>query len=168
MISRSEAPQRVRCLYEDGGDPEFRRIVETLSPLSDRDLAEAIEVDGRVRLALGRDITLERYLAGAAVEVKPVALDAAIEMALRASAHGGGPGEADVAELVRQYPRLERLIREAALLGNALSSTTSMRRRFSTVGPERGLPCDFGPQLDDGRSRYRLVELLGQGANGAV
>ncbi|MFG0284329.1 MAG: serine/threonine-protein kinase, partial [Phycisphaerales bacterium JB039] len=168
MIHQRDTASRVRDLYEDGHDPAFGLVVDILQPVSEVELAEAIEADGRLRLALGRSVDLDRYLAAEQLEAKPVALDAAIEVALRAASRASAPDQRDVDYLVSRYPKLQRPIREAAMLAQALRSTTSIRRRLTHDHPARRLPADFGPRLADGRARYELLELLGEGASGAV
>jgi hypothetical protein len=167
-MDHNDAAALVRSLYDDGGDPSFRAVLDLVRPAEDRQLAAVIEVDGRLRLALGRDLSLDRYLESAHLEDRPTALDAAIDVALRAWSRRSAPGQGEVEALVRSYPALERPIREAASLGHALRSTTSIRRRIKNKEPLRRLPCELGPQLADGRPRYELLELVGEGGTGAV
>ncbi len=168
MIYQNDTAARIRTLYDDGGDPPFSAVLDHLRPATDAALGEVIELDGRLRLTLGRDVALDRYLVAEQIESKMVALDAAIEMALRASSRSSAPSDRDVEMLVGNYPRFERPIREAAMLAQALRSTTSIRRHLITDDPRRPLPADFGPPLSDGRLRYELLELVGEGATGAV
>lgn len=168
MAPPTDNVDRVRDLYDDGCDPSFRAVVAALSPGSADELASLIETDGRLRLALGRDVTLDRYLEVEEVEERGVTLDAAIEMALRSASRSSVPGRRDVEAMVRNYPRLERLIREAADLAATLGSTTSIRRGASNAEYLRRLPFALGPLLADGRPRYELLELVGEGGTGTV
>lgn len=158
---------RVRALYDDGGDPTFRAVVASVQPADGGRLAEVIEVDGRLRLALGRDVTLDRYLEVAGVEDDNTALDAAIEMALRAASRRRVPGRRDVEAMVQNYPHLEQAIREAVMLALAVPPTTTFKA-LSNGEAARRLPFELGPLLADGRPRYELLELVGEGATGGV
>src|SRR5690606_22348148 len=168
MAPLNDKVDRVRDLYDDGCDPSFRAVVAALSPGSIDELASLIETDGRLRLALGRDVTLDRYLEVEEVEERGVTLDAAIEMALRSASRSSVPGRRDVEAMVQNYPRLERPIREAADLAATLGSTTSIRRGATHAEYLRRLPFALGPLLTDGRPRYELLEIVGEGGTGTV
>ncbi|MFG0329101.1 MAG: serine/threonine-protein kinase [Phycisphaerales bacterium] len=156
-------------LYRDG-DPPFREILAKFPPQSDADLAELIEVDGRIRIRLNRPVDLARYLhASPGLPDRVEALDAAIDMALRWLAKTGRPDNDAVESLARDYPHLDDAIREAAELSNAICSTTRLRGEFQNDAPPAiELPSDFGPNTPDGEPRYELRSLLGEGAFGQV
>jgi predicted Ser/Thr protein kinase len=156
-------------LYHDGADdPDFDRVLAFAPAATETDLADLIEADGRLRLRLQRPVTLERYLhAVPDLARQSDALDAAIDMALRALARTGRADEQAVRALVERFPELGPAIRDAAALNNALWSTQRVRRHVAET-PVKALPCDFGPGLEGGGRRYELRELLGQGAFGQV
>ena len=139
-----------------------------MSTTGDAGLPELIEADGRLRLRLRRQLTLDRYLKGIPdLADRGDALDAAIDMTLRAVARTGRPDDDAVNGLIEQYHEFGTEIRDAAALNNALWSTEQVRRYFTTA-PIKTLPSDFGPSLADGVQRYELRELLGEGAFGQV
>lgn len=134
----------------------------------DSDLADVIEADGRWRLADHRPVPLERYLQAVLnLHQRPEPLDAAIDMALRGLAGGGRADEAAIRRLTEAHPELEAVIRESAALNDALWSTIRLHRHMQKSAP-RELPCAFGPRMEDGRHRYELRELLGEGSFGEV
>lgn len=163
-------PQRVESAYASGeNDVDFSRLLSGAGTAqNDEALAELIELDGRIRISLGRSVDLERYL-GAVLNLRqrPVPLDAAIDVALRALSGTGQPTEEAVHQLTERYPALAIPIREASLLGAAVWSTNGIRRQFEAASPRR-LPCEFGPVLPSGQRRYELKRLLGTGAWGEV
>ncbi len=150
-----------------GRELDFQSFLADRGPLQDELLAELIEHDGRCRVARGYPVTLDRYL-GAVKDLRERRdpLDAAIDVTLRSLARSSRFDASSVDGLVRSYPELERLIREAAALNNAMWSTTGLRARVE--GKPRRLPEDFGPRMPGGELRYELRELLGAGAFGEV
>lgn len=156
-------------LYDGGRhDPDFADVQRRFRIESDAQLADLIEADGRLRLRLKKPVTVQRYLdAIEDLATRPEPLDAAIDMGLRSLAGSSRVDETSVDRLVAAYPQLESAIREAAVLNNALWSTTRMREHL-TSAPVKTLPCDFGPTMEDGSPRYELRELLGEGAFGQV
>ncbi|MDY7110048.1 MAG: serine/threonine-protein kinase [Planctomycetota bacterium] len=156
-------------LYQGGSrDPAFEEVRRRFRLESDAQLADLIETDGRLRLRLRKPLTLRRYLdAVRDLPTRPEPLDAAIDMSLRALAGSSRVDETSVEKLVAEYPQYEAAIREAAVLNNALWSTTRVREHLSTTAA-RDLPCDFGPTMENGAPRYELTELLGEGAFGQV
>lgn len=134
---------------------------------ADEALAELIETDGRTRLRDGESLSLTDYLAALpALREMPVAMDAAIDMALRSRSRASRPSPEAVASLIADHPDLESKIREAALLGQALWSTN--QTAYVTSRFVAKLPCEFGQRLPDGSAPYRLLRRLGAGASGEV
>ncbi len=156
-------------IYERGDDdPEFDQVLQCVTVSGDAELADLIEADGRLRLRLARAVSVGRYLKAVPdLAERPDSLDAAIDMALRALARTGRADEESVRRLMEDYPEFSSTIRDAAALNNALWSTRHVRRKLKSSAT-RDLPCDFGPQLEDGLHRYELRELLGEGAFGQV
>ncbi len=149
------------------GDRPFPELLKLQGPCSEEALAAIIETDGRARLERGLGASLETYLqAIPALEQMTVALDSAIDMALRSLAGNSAPTEQTVELLVLQFPNLEPAIREAAMLGHALHTAAAPKRAVSRYAGK--LPCDFGPLLPDVRPQYVLQKLLGRGAFGEV
>lgn len=152
-------------------DSDFRSVLREAglsAAANDEILAEVIDADGRLRLQQGLDVKLERYLGTIPdLEDRPDALDAALEAALRSMSGSSRISPKAVEALNQQFPRLASAIREAATLNAALLSTSSLRSRVAPR-PAKSLPCDFGPAMADGRRRYRLQKLLGQGSFGQV
>ncbi len=95
---------------------------------------------------------------------QPVALDAAIELAIGALLDQGKTLDAARSELERAHPELSPQIRAAANM-EALLSTRHLRK---LMGVDLPLPSGFGPPREDGVARYELLEKLGQGACGTV
>lgn len=160
-----------RLATETHGDVNFSRFIIELTPIGDAQLAELIEQDGRLRIARGRDVTLERYIEAVPdLFDRPDALDAALDVTLRSLSRSSHPDDESIDELIERYPELATSIEEAAALNNALWSTTGLRRRLS-AGATRSLPEEFGPPISgsaSGESRYVLKQLLGSGAYGEV
>ncbi len=150
-------------------DPDFAEVLRECRPTGSEDsLAELIEADGRWRLRRGRAVDLERYLAAVPnLTHRADALDAALEVALRAEAGSSRVSESAIVALSTRYPQLAESIREAAALNAALWSTTGLRNRVAPR-PVKVMPCEFGPPSTDGRRRYVLRELIGQGSFGQV
>jgi hypothetical protein len=149
-------------------DLSFADVMAAYPVGSEDDLADLIELDGRQRIALGRPVELRRYLQAVAdLNSSTVALDAAIDVTLRSMSQGRRPDTDAVRTLILNYPQFERAIRDAAVLGRSMLSTTDVYRAIEADLPAR-LPCDFGPVLPDGRARYELQALIGAGGAGAV
>jgi len=169
-VTKAAAVADLESLYDHRGeDVIFASFLSGLAtPLDDEQLAELIELDGRKRLLRGLEVTLERYLSAVpGLRQRPDALDAAIEVSLRALSRSSRVDGNAVEKLVRSYPELAEPIREAASLNNALWSTTGLRDVVSGR-PTKSLPCSFGPLMPDGEPRYELRSLLGIGATGQV
>src|SRR3954469_10210794 len=112
-------------------------------PLDNDDaLAELIELDGRLRIAAGLPVQLERYLTVVpGLRERLVALDAAIDMSLRGLFSGGAPTPAAVGELRTRYPEFADLIDEAAQLSEALCATQTPE--LPTEPTPLALPCEI-------------------------
>jgi serine/threonine protein kinase len=163
-----ELRRELEALYARPQDEvDLHRFVVHHDVHDDDLLCEMIEVDGRSRIARGQPVMLERYIAAIPdLPHRPDPLDVAISVTFRA-ATGSGRVDADLLEsMVKRYPALEGAIREAAVLSEALISTAELRSQLRRES--RPLPSEFGPRLDNGRSRYEMRELLGEGAFGQV
>lgn len=151
-----------------GPDVPFEAVLQQ-TPARDEDaLAELIETDGRARLALGKPVSLRRYL-DAVPDLcgMAVALDAAIDVTLRHLSGSPKPTPDAIQALIFSHPELEPQIRDAAVLAEGMWTTTGLRRHLDTAG-QRSLPEDFGPPSPSGVLRYELRELLGAGGWGEV
>jgi hypothetical protein len=163
---------KIRALYAlPGADPDLAAFLRALGGCSQTDLADLIEADGRCRIEASLAVSLERYL-GAIPDLvcNADALDAAIDMALRALSGSGKPTEDAVRTLSAQYPALSGAIRDAAQLGLAMFSTSAVRPDDPSgpLSPPLPTPCDFGPRDARGVPRYLLRRFLGAGASGLV
>lgn len=140
-----------------------------LDPIDDDALSDWIAEDAQLLLREQRPVELSRYLnACPNLRKYQVALDTAIEMTLQSMVQRGmGDLPACTSELTGQFPELADRIQIAAELSAAMNSTSLFRVIAQVVGPV-AVPSDFGPPIGDGRSRYELLELLGQGSEGAV
>lgn len=161
--------ERVEALYRSASrDPELTTLLESIDAPADDDLAELIETDGRLRINLARSVDLRRYLdAVPDLARREVALDAAIDISLRARSGGSRTSADAVRSLVNEYPELKGAIGEAAILADAVVSTTGVTRMVRAA-PDREVPADFGPLIKSGRSRYQFIKLLGSGSAGDV
>jgi serine/threonine protein kinase len=149
-------------------DPAFELVLGAHQPADEEDLAYLIAFDGRVRIDLGLPVSLRRYLeALPELPAQEVALDAALEVTLRAMSGSSRPDPAAIETLVAAHPELAGAIREAGLLAEAVTSTASLRERLTGAAP-RALPADFGPALASGGPRYELRQVLGRGSSGEV
>lgn len=154
--------------YSQDADPPFTRLVSDLRPDSDSALADLIEADARTRLDRSLPVVLERYLCVIESPARMrIALDAAVEFALRSASRAGISEEQAVADLLRAHPELADAIHTAVGLGEGLCSTTAIRGLIRT-GSALHVPCDFGPSLPDGRRRFDVRERLGAGTQGEV
>lgn len=157
-----------RLYQSDGADPSFVAILELVpADISDDQLAELIESDGRARAASGRPVDLERYLSALPnLAGRIVPLDAAIDVTFRSMYPDGGPTSEAVEVLVSRYPDLAGEIRGAAMLGEAMWSTSTLRARATPL--PKSLPPDVGPVVRAGAHRYQIQRLLGSGGWGTV
>src|SRR5690242_141486 len=79
-------------LHARDGDVDLASFLRSNPPRDDDTLAEIIELDGRLRLADGKQVELNRYLATIPdLRDRLVALDAAVDMALRSLSGGPNP-----------------------------------------------------------------------------
>lgn len=180
-MNHKDLQERVRAGYRRSSDPAFADLIADVAPGDDDDaLADLIEADGRERLRLNLKVEFERYLGAIPdLRARPVALDAAIEFALRggAAATGvaGGKGaasEADAAQRLRQrYPDLSESIDAARELSRALQATVAPGVSGGAAAPGArplALPCDVGPLSVTGKPRYKLLSRLGVGSQGTT
>ncbi len=164
VFATAALPPKVRTLV---GERPLEDLVRMLGPCPEETLATLIDADGRARLDKGLTFTLDDYLTAIpSLTSMTVALDAAIDMALRSLAGASAPTQKTVELLIQRFPNLETAIREAAMLGHALHTAPTPRVRPSRYAGR--LPCDIGPTLPDGRPQYVLQRLLGRGAFGEV
>lgn len=161
--------ERVEAVYRASQrDPDIAAILSKVEVHDDDDLAELIETDGRLRIALTRPVDLRRYLdAVQDLTGREVALDAAIDVTLRHRSGGSRPTARAIQSLVDDYPDLRDAIGDAALLADAVVSTTGVSR-IVREAPHREVPAEFGPVIRTGRCRYQLTKLLGSGSAGEV
>lgn len=157
-----------RALADRGGDADLRSLLLRFPDLGDDELADLIELDARERLRAGLPVELPRYLdAIPDLPQRQVALDAAIEFALRSLSGSRHTKIEAVESLCAAYPDLVPAISAAWFLNDALGSTTgaSMLVQQRT---EIRLPMSIGPTLPDGKQRYELRERVGGGSYGSV
>lgn len=171
MTDDPESPGSIVArLHRERTDPPFAAVLDAWPDARDDDaqLADLIEADGRHRLRFGPGLDLDRYLAGVPDLARHAdALDAAIDMALRAE----GGGAAATERLVAAHPAHEQAIRETAAINGAIWTTGRIQEAAGNPAgepPERRLPAPFGPPGDDGRPRYELRSRIGRGSAGAV
>lgn len=158
----------VAALYLKQPDPGFAAVCAATGAVEDHDIADCIEADARERLARGLPLAIERYLSSVpGIEGMRIALDAAIEFALRAAIASGMTEEDAARMLVRQHPRLAAAVETAVALSDGLASTTTLGRSAGRSVPLQ-VPCEYGPRLPDGRRRFDVRERLGIGAQGEV
>lgn len=130
--------------------------------LGDEPLADLIDRDVADRLVRGLPISIERYLASMGeVARRPLALDAAIDGALRSLAAGGLSCAEAVERLAIGHPDLRRVIESTATI-SMLFGPSGAAHEALEAARERPLPSRFGRVLPDGKGRYELVESLGQ------
>jgi tRNA A-37 threonylcarbamoyl transferase component Bud32 len=159
----------LRALYEQpGGDVDFAQFVAGHDRLADdRLLADLIEAEGRIRMAGGLAVKLDRYLEAVpdlAQRITP--LDAAIDVALRSAQQVGVPPEIAVDRLIAAHPGLDRQIRDAAVLDDALDplETWSTSTETGEAAPGRDAP----REIPDAIEGYRLIEEIHRGGQGIV
>lgn len=160
----------IERIYDSAsGEVTFLSLVSQGDGRDDETLAELIEADGRLRMARGKPVDLTRYLAALPdLYERPLSLDAAVDVALRALSGGANATPAAVERLVADHPQAETVIREAAALNRAVVSTSGLHEQMQRQFPVKDVPYEFGPLMPDGESRYVLQKLLGRGAFGQV
>lgn len=162
LMSRFE-----RTYGKDNTDVGFDQIVREQEYGDDAILAELIDIDGQWRLTRGLKIDPERYLGVVpGLRTMPVSLDAVFEMSLRWVVHTGKSMEEAVKSLSDQYPDLEVVIGETAMLSQFIHTTSTLNAEIRRH--TRPLPMSIGPSMPDGRNRYELVSTLGAGGFGDV
>lgn len=141
-----------------------------LSSLNEDLLADLIEEDGRARLRMGLECSLARYLAAIPnLRSQSIALDAAIDVSLRSLLRGSASHEvleSSVRTLTDSYPDLAEQVRLASTLSLQLGKSLGAGQSDVDLQSRVGNEC--GPSVQEGGSRYRIVELIGSGSNGAV
>lgn len=150
----------------------LRGLVERGRPgeVDEDALADLIEHDGRHRLERGLECGLPRYIrAIPGLESRQVALDAAIDIALR-SLHGPHASadaiEQAATDLIAAFPSIAEQIRLASTLSRQIGQTVLGGGPPADLHTRIGRRC--GSVLDGIGERYSLVSLLGSGSNGAV
>lgn len=129
--------------------------------LGDEALADAIDRDVADRLVRGLPIPLSRYLDSMSdPSRRPLAIDAAVDGALRALAASGRSLAEAVDALASEHPALRRAIESTATISMLFGPSGAAHETFAHA-VERSLPSRFGKTLPDGRGRYELVEALG-------
>jgi hypothetical protein len=162
--------QKLERAYGIDGDVDLRGFLRRYPVRTDAELADLIDLDGRLRSGLGKRSELSRYMeAVPRLDASPVALDAAIEASLRSMrSFDGCSDEQAVRQLTVAYPTLREMIEDAAALSRGLWTSSWARDQFN-VQPPRDLPCEFGPPLADRPGlRFELRESLGEGVAGRV
>lgn len=158
----------LQTAYGRGDVPSLATFLSGVRVSGDEELAELIDFDARTRLDSDLEVLFERYLeAVPELPNLPISLDAALEFSLRAHSRSNRPTAEAVEALARRYPQLEMAIRNAAALSHGLATTTNLHR-MDSQSKQRATPCDFGPVMRNGRSRYRLQRLVGGGSQGDV
>ncbi|TVQ81598.1 MAG: serine/threonine protein kinase [Phycisphaeraceae bacterium] len=141
---------------------DFASMVADLGEVTDSSLAYVIERHARWMMDSDQRVTLDAYLEHMnPASAYPISLDAAVEYTLRSS--GGGC----VDELMERYPDLSDLIRESALLNQAIDDLDTIPGRGEPFEPP-GFPIDFGPACYCREKQYTLLGKVGQGTSGAV
>ncbi len=106
----------LETFYERSHDGlDFAQIVKDRRVENDEQLADLIEADGRLRVRLKRETTLDRYLTAVPdLPRRTEPLDAAIDMVLRYMVQEGYNGPEALEKLVSSYPHLEPDLRDGA------------------------------------------------------
>jgi hypothetical protein len=106
----------IESLYDsDQSDLPFAHVQTKIATTNDAELAELIEADGRLRLIRNRSVTLERYMdAVPQLPTRPIVLDAAIDVTLRAMSGSARISPKVVEQLAARFPAMAQAIREAA------------------------------------------------------
>src|SRR5436190_1877649 len=105
---------------EVAASEDFRSLLDSHAPKDDSELADLIDMDGRGRIARGLVCDLDRYRTAISdLAVRPISLDAAIDVSLRSLARRDGassPQNRHVERLLQSNPDLAAPIRVAAVL----------------------------------------------------
>jgi hypothetical protein len=157
-----------RAHSERSGDVDLRVFLFRFPELDDDELADLIELDARERLRAGLSVELPRYLEAIPdLPARRVALDAAIEFALRSLSGSRHTKIEAVEALCEAYPDLVPAISAAWFLNDALGSTTGATALVQQPVALQ-LPASIGPLLPSGKHRYDLRERVGVGSHGSV
>lgn len=149
-------------------DSELANFLAVHHVISDDDLADAIDIDGRARDAENATVDLHRYMTAIPLlQDRPVVLDTALEATLRSMRRAGIDQVQAVAILVEDYPRLAAPIRTCAMLDECVAGTSTIAAG-ATVGQPLVLPCGLGEEIEDGKPRYELREQIGRGNQAMV
>lgn len=148
--------------HGEGSDPATG-LLRMAAGLPDQELADVIVEFARHN----RIPDLKYYLRLVpGLAERPIPLDAAIEMVLRAYGDRGIAIEHAVKVLCVASPELTTAIETAAALNVEVSRVA--RDRAPVSPPELALPFRVGPPLPDGSARYELHERMGSGSEGTV
>lgn len=157
-----------RLYAEPAADATFAAVLRSLPVMSEDDLCDLIEADGRARIESGRPVSLDRYLSAMPeLRAREVALDTAIDVTLRCYAGQGMSVLEAVDRLLREHPDLASAINDAVMLERAILATDDLREGLLAAVYQR-FPADFGPPTSGGRPRYELRKRIGQGTSGEV
>lgn len=168
LMHDQDAARTLENAYAQHPDPAMTALLASVRPVDDDAIADLIELDGRARLERGLPVTVERYFGAISdLENRRVALDAAIEFAIRSAVRSGTPEKEAADQIARKHPKLASAVRIAVGLNDGIASTTVLVGMVNTRAALQ-LPCDFGPLLTDGRKRFDVRQRLGGGTQGDV
>lgn len=170
MVSiANDAMNALRRVHaERSGDVDLAHFFSRFRDLDDDEIADLIELDARERLRAGLTVDLPRYMKAIPdLASRRVALDAAIEFALRSLSGSRHTKVEAVEALCGMYPDLVPAISAAWFLNDALGSTTTASV-IAQPQVELQLPMGIGPKMATGRPRYELRQKLGVGSHSAV
>lgn len=138
-------------------------LLEVAANMGDDALAEAIDRDVADRLVRGLPVPLSRYLATIGDCARhPLALDAAIDGALRSLVASGSALPGAVQHLASEHPDLRRVIESTATISMIFGPSGAAHDALEGPVRERPLPSRFGKALPDGKGRYELIGALGE------
>ncbi len=144
----------------------LRKIAADSPRVDEEFLAEQIETDAEVWIKNGWSPSLSSIIdAIPLLRSRPVALDAAINSVLECMIAQGMSIEESVEAMKNDMPVFAHAIDAHMALRNMLQSKPDPG---TTDHDEIDLPMPFGPELDNGRKRFELVELVGKGTEGTV
>lgn len=135
---------------------------------TDAELAAIIFEDGRRRHKAGAEVSLSDYIkALPELPQREVALDAAIGVCL--GRYHATPEERSRRAAIerQQHPELASAI-DLALCLDQLMGSPDRSQSLHTPDPNAPHPTELGPLLEDGKSRYLIRGIVGQGASSTV